>query len=100
MPDSTATSTQIHFVRLSILVPGVLGRVQFSSNSADVTALFWQASCDSRPATAMPGQDSGGRVFADLVRGSGDEGSPVSQEVGVQGFERRGVAATLCRDEE
>lgn len=57
MSDSLATATQIHFVRLRILVPGVLGRVQFSSNSADVTALFWQASCDSRPATVMPGQE-------------------------------------------
>lgn len=64
-----------------IPVPGVLGRVQFSSNSADVTRLFWPVICDRRTATATSEQECfRGRVVTgtDPNRGSGDGGSPVS----------------------
>lgn len=99
--DCAATSGQIHFVRSRILVPGVLGRVQFSSNSADVTELFWPASCDSRPATVTPGQEccwgEGGcwscqrkwrRGLSHFTGGGGQQ------------FGRRSVALALWRDEE
>lgn len=64
-----------------ISVPGVLGRVQFSSNSADVTWLFWPVICDSRTATATSEQECfRGRAVTgtDPNRGSGDGGSPIS----------------------
>jgi len=95
-----ATSGRIHFVRLRILVPGVLGRVQFSSNSGDVTELFWPASCDSRPATATPGQEccGGRRVLADLQR-KWRRGLSHFRGWGAE-FGRSSVAVALWRDEE
>lgn len=57
----------------------VLGRVQFSSNSADVTRLFWPVICDSRTATATSEQECfRGRAVTgtDPNRGNGDGDLP------------------------